>query len=262
VTLIVGLRCSDGVVVGADGAATYGITASVPTIRQPTEKLQIISDRIIIGTSGPVGLGQKFAGEVSTAWAEKKFRDQDVMRVMSTVEGLFRPHIMREVQVAQAFVQIQGPVAAASAMFKTVVALPVKQRWELIQFDEKGAAERATDQLPFVTIGGGQSIADPFLAFLRRIFWPDKPPNLSDGVFAVLWTLRHAIDTNPGGVADPIQIMTLLPQGGDLVASELSEPQLEEHKQYVDLAEARLRDFRKDLTPGSAETVAEPPEPK
>ena len=40
---------------------------------------------------------------------------------------------------------------------------------ELIQCNHVGMTEAATTDLPFVAIGSGQELADPFLAFLRRI---------------------------------------------------------------------------------------------
>ena len=54
-TLIIGVRCSDGVVIGADGAATLGSTLGGPTVMQPVTKLQILEGTIVMGVSGQVG---------------------------------------------------------------------------------------------------------------------------------------------------------------------------------------------------------------
>ena len=63
-TLIVGIKCVDGVVLGADSAATYG-TAFQSTIKQQTsKKLSIIGGQIVLGVSGPVGLAQSYASEI------------------------------------------------------------------------------------------------------------------------------------------------------------------------------------------------------
>ncbi len=62
-TLIVGLKCSDGIVLGADGAATLGVMGH-QTARQTTKKLTILSESVVVGVSGPVGLAQRVAGEV------------------------------------------------------------------------------------------------------------------------------------------------------------------------------------------------------
>lgn len=133
--------------------------------------------------------------------------------------------------------------AASSALCWTLVALPVRGKPCLIQLDQQCAPELATEDLPFVALGSGQGIADPFLAFLRRVFWQDRIPSLADGVFAVAWTLHQAIATTPGFVADPRQVAVLQKEGQDWKAKILSEEELEEHNQQIEAAETYLRDF-------------------
>src|SRR6266852_5420843 len=106
-TLIVGLRCHDGIVVGADGAATYGSLGS-QTIRQATSKLEIVADRLIIGTSGPVGLGQRFHAELSDAWKGNQFSGKTAVAAMTHLSAKFRPHILSEADAAQHFVKTVG----------------------------------------------------------------------------------------------------------------------------------------------------------
>ena len=81
-TLIAGIKCSDGIVLGADGAATYGVRGQ-STIRQPVKnKLKIIADSIVIGTAGPVGLGQRLAGSLETAYQNNQlFKDPKANRM-------------------------------------------------------------------------------------------------------------------------------------------------------------------------------------
>src|SRR5205823_3850561 len=118
--------------------------------------------------------------------------------------------IAGEWAVANVVKDTLGPqIAVTSANSSMIVALPIEKKAELIQFDYQCAPELATDELPFVSVGSGQSTADPFLSLVRKIFWPTKPPPLNDGVFSAVWALRHAIDTVPGGIADPIQVAVL-----------------------------------------------------
>jgi ATP-dependent protease HslVU (ClpYQ) peptidase subunit len=72
-TLIVGIKCRNGIVMGADGAATLGALGQ-QTIRQETEKLDILENRIIVGVSGPVGLGQRIRAEIHTLWTDSRVR--------------------------------------------------------------------------------------------------------------------------------------------------------------------------------------------
>jgi len=57
-TLIVAMKCSDGVVVGADSAATLG-SFGEQTVKEIATKLYIVKDSLILGLSGPVGLAQR-----------------------------------------------------------------------------------------------------------------------------------------------------------------------------------------------------------
>ena len=70
-TLIVGIKCTDGVVLGADGAATLGVMGT-PTVRQAVKKLTIIDRQVVVGVSGPVGLAQRFTNEVEALWTGGK----------------------------------------------------------------------------------------------------------------------------------------------------------------------------------------------
>ena len=144
---------------------------------------------------------------------------------------------------------IPGTGVGAFSLANTVslVALPVgglTGKPELIQCTYNGQAEAATNDLPYIAIGSGQPIADPHLALLRRVFWPDKLPNIADGIFAAMWTLLHAIQVNPGGVAEPIQMAVLeKSKGNELRAHEFSWQVVAEHRQHVKEAEEHLRSF-------------------
>jgi hypothetical protein len=87
--------------------------------------------------------------------------------------------------------------------------------------------------LPFVSVGSGQSTADPFLAFIRDIFWPKRMPSLNDGIFATVWTLMHTIRTSPGGVGGRVQIVTLSKNDDRWKARELPSAELGEHQQMI-----------------------------
>lgn len=260
-TLIVGVKCKDGIVVGADGAAAYAALGT-NTILQPTKKLTIIDSRIIVGESGAVGLGQRIVGIIeelskdqTTFSSQSQSSPKKPFQAMTTVREKLHPHLIQELQAcAQAAPAVGQQIAISSAIALTVLAVPVQGNPCLFLFDQQGATKAASDDLPFITIGSGQAIADPFLAFLRRIFWPSGTvPNLGDGIFATLWTLVHAIETHPGGVAKPIQIAVL--KGNK--AKFLEEAEYAEHYQNIEAAEGALKNYRTSLV--SSDTTTTPP---
>lgn len=142
-----------------------------------------------------------------------------------------------------------------------MVGLLVQGEPTLIQFDHQGSPECATDNLRFISLGSGQPLADPFLAFLRRIFWTKKPPNLQAGIVAATWALEHAIQTNPGGVDHPIQIVTLGagPNGPEI--REIEESELQEDRQFIETAERKIGEAVEALQSAQEGDVGEIPKP-
>jgi len=268
-TLVIGIKCKDGIVMGADGAATLGAMGQ-RTILQPMHKLEILSNKVIFSTSGPVGLGQRFKGEIQKAWDSKRddgkktFSEIKSFEAMTILRAAMWKHAEMELRVATVAQGAIGPTARESAISQTIIAMPISKKPCLFHFDQQCSPEEVTEDLPFVSIGSGQSIADPFLAFLRRIFWEDKVPSVADGILVALWTLRHTIAINPGGVAEPIQIVILENKDGNWQARELLKAELQEHSQAIDAAENSLRGFRSTIRNQGEEIEKEPskiPEP-
>lgn len=246
----------------ADGAATLG-SMGQHTAQQPIKKLSALKGRIIMGVSGPVGLGQLLKGKMESMWDAGELSGKRPHEAMSIMSKGFRDHILPELQVAQVARNAIGNVGLTSALSSTLVAVPVSKELCLFQFDQQGAPEQVTDELPFASVGSGQPIADPFLGLLRRVFWSDHQPTIEEGLFAAVWTLDHAIKVHPGGVAEPMQVMTLKRDGSSIVTKELSEAELMEHKEAVRSGESAMADslveFRKSIS--GKEGAAEIPQP-
>jgi 20S proteasome alpha/beta subunit len=257
-TLIIGFKCSDGLVVGADSGATMGdYVSGLRTIMQPVTKLQLITDKAIVGVSGPVGLGQLYVDCVNRI--HNQFRTRDVSEISRMLRDEFRKDAEVALHMAGMATQVLGRQAQVGAIATTLVALAARDGLHLVQFDCECCPEVTTSDLPFVSIGSGQIIADPFLAFLKRIFWKDRLPSVSDGTLAVVWTLEHAIDTAPGGIALPITIGVLQMEGAQPKARLLSNDELQEHREMRSLAEAHIKKFEQEQRPIGGES--EPPKP-
>jgi hypothetical protein len=53
-------------------------------------------------------------------------------------------------------------------------------------------------KLFFVSMGSGQPLADPFLAFVKRVLWKDQTPTVDAAKIGVYWALSHTIDCASG----------------------------------------------------------------
>ncbi len=259
-TLIIGIRCTNGIVMAADGAATLG-SLGTPTAQQKTvKKLRILQNKIIVGSSGHVGLGQRLEAVIDDGFGENKFGGRAEKAIGVMRELLWKIAGPEWDAAASAGRVVGQQVASMSAIATMMVALPLNKRAELVQFDQQCAPELASDSLPFVALGSGQLIADPYLAFVRRVLWPATGcPTIQDGIFTAVWTLVHAVETNTGGVAEPIQVVTLEQGAKDWAARELTDDELQEHRSAVKDAERAVKEWRSTFT--STPITPAPPAP-
>ena len=68
-TLIIGLRCGDGVVIGSDSVSTYASPDGQRTIEQDTgTKIRVIQDSALYASAGAVGLSQDVLRSLDSNW--------------------------------------------------------------------------------------------------------------------------------------------------------------------------------------------------
>ncbi len=243
-TLILGVLSENGVAIGSDRIAMLGALGE-HTVQQETQKIEIIKDRMIVGVSGFIGLGQRIIGGLGEAW-EADLSKKSVHDARAQIRDAMWKEVQPELDAAALASRLVGnQIAAASAVCQTLVAAPIRKQPALLQYDHQCASEAATLELPFVSIGSGRKIADPFLAFIKRVLWSDKNPHsVGEAVFATLWTLRHVIKTHAGGgIGGEPQIAVLVPEGQGFNARFLSEDELEEHKQHIQETETSIARF-------------------
>ena len=244
-TAIIGLLCTNGVIIGADSSVTF-TQGQMRTIEQPSEKLDIIGDKIIIGGTGQVGFGQRFSEVVQKANNDKLFN---------------RPVIDVTKTLCRWMLDDLGSTFMNPGQYGALVAFPCGGKIHLCEFAiQDFQPELKTDKLWYCSMGSSQSITDPFLALMRDIFWQGACPTVQDGVFAVTWTLEHAISVNPGGVNSPIRIAVLtISEKGSPNARILENEELEEHREHIQYAKNILRKYREDLKGEPGENVRDIP---
>lgn len=251
-TVLVGVKCSDGVVIGADSIATSSFGAS-SLMQIKTDKLAVVGDRVLVASTGAVGLGQRFVDTVQRAWKDGAFQSSciDCARHLSRAAiGDFR--------------QTGVPFSPQGGWgYGALVAAPHQDRPELIEFGAQDfQPEIKSDRLHFVSMGSGQMLAEPFMGFISRVLWGEGVPDVRTAMFGVYWALNHAIQMSPGGVGEPIRLATLRREGTDWVARLLEPEELEEQAQHIAAIEDRIADYPISVfAQAAAEPVPEPPRP-
>lgn len=259
-TLLVGILCTDGVVVASDSAATFGTMAQQTIGQQTVRKVVQVNDHMIYCGTGAVGIGQVMAEKIKQMWDANSLRGPSVVETMNkvghTISNTVRPYL----ETAEMGRKIG--VDPSTSICKSMVAFPITNVPCLFSFDYNGAPEQATPDLPFVAMGSGQVIADPFLAFLKRVLWKDSQPSLAEGRLAAVWTIVHVARTNPGGVGGPIQLATLsaTKPGTPRVTmlTDQGDGGIQEHLARVESAEQALLREVQGIQPGAAQDVPNP----
>ena len=245
-TLIVGVKCKEGIVVGADSITTFGSAIE----QEVQNKIILIEPDGIYAGAGSVGLNQLILQRISSNWASL-----GGVKNLADLRGLISELMWTEVgsalERARAADGILGTGLAEAIRCNLMIALPHKDTPTLLVFDEGANSIEVTFESPFFSIGSGGFQADPFLAFVKRIFWDDAAPKtIAAGLFCVLWTLDHVSRVNAGlGVGGSPNVAVLLRRDSSWIAKRLSDEFLFEQMQAIPIAEDRLRSFRDQLEP-------------
>lgn len=247
-TSIVALRCSDGVVIGADSAVTFGSSGGrVLTIEQHTsQKIRIIGNRVILAGTGQVGLMQRFHAALE--------RESDASTFDSIETGIEFGKKLSDIGLRDF-----NDTNLRNIEFSAFVAFVAGGQPYLCELDGDSHFQpelKEPTDLWYVSSGIGQQITDPFLALLREAFWSEGPPNLRGGIFTALWALKHVCKINAGGIGDPVNIAVLDQNAGN-VARMLTAEELAEHDNVVEGAMKHLGSFR-DILEGKSITAPPP----
>ena len=258
-TIVVGIRCADGIVVGTDSTFTIEIPhvnpdyRGEPTIAQPGRKLYVF-DHVIVAASGPLGDIQRFAAIVKRAWGTDsgKLSKKAAIEIGAELSKLgqedFESTHLKAARIA-------ALVACATT------SGPVLLEFELGRFQPE---VKEPDGLWHSCIGIAQPTGDPFLAFLRKTVLRGNTPTFEEAKLIAFWSIQHACDVSPGGVGKPIQMAvidrqdsTKKSQNVKWKARELNSDELGETEGAVKSAESYMAGCL-DAAPGA---VIPPPNP-
>lgn len=259
-TSIVGVQCENGVVIGADSSATFGDGAATRTIEQQTDKkIELISDKMILAGTGAVGHSQRFAAVAARIAKDNAFRTGNALSIsrMLSKQGI------EDFAITHAAKLDYGALVAYVAEDKSVLCeLPQGGlHAEVLKWLPMAFQPEIKRDLWFASAGSGQPLTDPFLALLRKVFWPGGPPPIQGGIFMALWALMHACELNPGGIKEPIHIAVLAKKDGAWRTRFLESAELAEHADMVSNAMRHLASF-KAVVEGTAGAAVPPVPPQ
>jgi hypothetical protein len=257
-TVIVGILCSDGVVIGTDSAMVAGRAGRYTIERQDGDvlKIEIIENNIITAVTGAMGLAQRFNDQLTSTIIELRQPFQPSQQFMPGFGAIGTPlqriltgklpanaipyDVISPVEMGRIIAQItiadfqrtqssqqlnSGNGWGLGALFGFVNAdTPHLIDFDPIQFhpELKGLPDplRGDQDRNWrgVTWGAGQQLADAFLAHAYRILFGGKAPTIARAKLAVAWTIDHVSKYNIGLVGGKLQLAILERRDGAWIA--------------------------------------------
>lgn len=226
-TLIVGIWCPSGVVIGADSAATFSAPISgpedLPTIVQPyPSKIEIVDHSLVVASTGSVGLGQRFIENATNLWRTRNFRKRSTLDIGRAI--------------AKSSVNDFASTKAKQGHYGALVSCPIrKSSPALIEFESRTLQPHVKDSdIWYAAMGSGQLLADPLLGFVREAIWSNQPPHsCHDAMFGAMLVLSLSCRMAPSGVRGPVKMAVVERANGETKARHLDEDELDELQEHV-----------------------------
>jgi hypothetical protein len=209
-------------------------------------KISIFGD-VIFAATGAVGLAQRAGLQVQAAQTARVFKN---LKLNDAKRNLTK-RVLDD--FSGSFVQMQPPQGLSFGGLLGAVIEGVPRLIEYATTDFQ--PEEKHGKLFFASMGSGQILADPFLAFVCRVLWKNTMPTVDAGKLGVYWVLNHTIDRAFGMVKAPIHLATLRKIGSEWQAEELLDTG--EAAQFVEAIEKHIGEFAVTATIDSA--ASEPP---
>ena len=211
----------------------------------------------IVCSCGSSGLGQQLAAIIEDKRPE--FTNQPYDKSILKLRGHLRPVVNRSFETAGFAQRVLGQAAQADAICTSLLAAPFKDGLRLVEITQQVGVECILPDNPFVSMGSGKNTADPFLGFLRSVFWPNSIPTVLEGALAAYWTIQHAIDMKIFGVGFDVDVFAVEPKDKGFAARKLDDAELTEHREFIRAVEDAMRSVRTQMNSAPADSPPTPP---
>jgi hypothetical protein len=204
-----------------------------------------VGGQAVLGVAGHDGLAQEMALSLEQCLAEPDRRDSTEAVFRAKIRDALAAPVQRSVAIHRTLQGLPGFGATMEeyALSHSMVAIPYGKSLRLYVLDPECTLTEITAELSCAAAGAAREVAEPFLAFLRDLLWPDGPPRLDRGELAAYWTLRHAVENCRAGLARPIQVVVLRRgREGATEIVERGEQEIAELELAVDAHREAIRD--------------------
>jgi hypothetical protein len=197
---------------------------------ESNDKIKIFGGKVIVATTGSVGYTQRLHFHVEQAVRANVFTHLARNERAPNISKRF----LTDLQYSIAPSHPQNGIGFGALLATNFDDDPCLVEYATDTFQP----EFKQNKLFFVSMGSGQGLADPFLAFVGRVLWKNTLPDIRLGRFGLYWTLNHTINRAPGLVGHPIRMAVLSKIDNQWSAYESADDQ--EAVEFIGAIEARI----------------------
>ncbi|MFM7631048.1 MAG: hypothetical protein ACKO43_04470 [Alphaproteobacteria bacterium] len=221
-TVVVGIYCRDGVVIAADSALTINRSYEEAYLK----KIACLADDLVVGFAGDLGFAQRFRQIAKDVWDDPdrgQIPSDDFHKIIESfstngiLEFLKYVRPTDAIDISSAFV-----IGFAHAARHHLCMLPYGNFQPIV----------INENLPFCSLGSGHYLTNPFLSFIKKVFWSGEPClALPVGIFSAVMAMNLAVELNAGGINAPIHIAVLERKNNIYTCRKLHEDELSTHQE-------------------------------
>lgn len=230
-TLVVGIKCSDGVAIGADSALSETGPRGEIVFQTPgNAKVHVESNQIVFAGTGDTAMLNRCQSVFGALQRNhvKTMHPAEIGKLASRrlIDNLNETHAA---QLGAQFALALATESHGASTTLITISFNPQNPYQAVVHENKNF---------WTAMGSGLAVARPFIYLCQRAFWNDEPPSLQDGVFSLAFVLKLSCEMSPGGVSAPFHITTLSErkEGGGVDVHQLQEDELNEHDEAVDRA--------------------------
>lgn len=252
-TVLVGVLCSDGAVIGSDTQMTSLNGMGLPTTQDTGRKLHVYSrGEAVLGYTGDFGEFQRLTGVLQKAVNHISDKQSSIEEITDVVHQILPSAFVSKVKGAaraiqeatertvtneEAYAILQSLADRSGGGF---LALILNDNPAIVGFDGLSCYSLSAGDRVAVAMGSGSEVASPFLSFIRRVLWRNELPSVDDATVGVLWVIRHAIQYAGIGVGGRPEIAVLRKLSDRWTPSLLGNEQMKQLEGKVSDIESRV----------------------
>lgn len=247
-TLVIGIQCTDGVVLAAERGAIPG--TGVVDVSEDVMKVHAVDGRFLVGLGGFSGQAHRYLEGIRRL----EIADPASMRRFDVQEEIQKAMISLAADVAipaKATQIIGGDIGTVLA--EALVAFLSSDGPSLTHIGAVGMCD-CIDEILYHVIGSGEKIAAPFLSYIKRHVWQHKRPTIATAVVSTMWTFSFAHNC-AGNYSPPWVVATLQASedGRSAKIEFLDDDALGTHHQSVEELETAFGNLPKIYEPGGTQ---------